>query len=262
MTKGFLRFLRGNTIALLALFVALGGTTYAATSLPRNSVGAKQLKKNAVTNPKIANGAVTGLKIANNSVKGADVLESSLGKVPSASNADNATHATSADTATSATSATNATTVGGASVDSLTIGRSTASTTGGGTSSSCDPSSAAFVDCGNVALTLPRPGRVLIVADAAYDGASSLGYRGDCKLTVDGTQIGASVANGTVYVGAGVGEFIGPGYNGNTQAAMGLNAITDVLPAGAHTLALQCNQAGGSIEFQETSVSAVMIGAG
>jgi len=27
MTKGFLRFLRRNTIALLALFLALGGTT-------------------------------------------------------------------------------------------------------------------------------------------------------------------------------------------------------------------------------------------
>jgi hypothetical protein len=87
MTKGFLRFVRGNTIALLALFVALGGTTYAATALPKNSVGPKQLKKNAVTNPKIANGAVTGAKIANNTVKGADVLESSLGNVPSATNA-------------------------------------------------------------------------------------------------------------------------------------------------------------------------------
>ncbi len=257
MTTGFLRFLRGNTIALLALFVALGGTTYAATSLPKNSVGAKQLKKNAVTNPKIANGAVTGAKIANNSVKGADVLESSLGKVPSASNADNATHATSADTATSATSATNATTVGGASVDSLTLGRSTASTTGGGTSSSCDPGSVVFIDCGNVPLTLPRSGRVLIVADAAFDGANSFGYRGDCELTVDGTRIGASVANGTVSVGAGL---TGPGYNQNAQAATGMNAITDVLPAGAHTFALQCNQAGGTIEFPETSVSAVMIG--
>ncbi len=39
-------------ISLIALFVALGGTTYAATSLPKNSVGTKQLKKNAVTGPK------------------------------------------------------------------------------------------------------------------------------------------------------------------------------------------------------------------
>jgi hypothetical protein len=108
MTRGFLRFLRGNTLALLALFVALGGTTYAATALPNNSVGTKQLKKNAVTNPKIKNAAVTGAKVADNSIKGADVLESSLGKVPSATNADNATHATNADNATHATTANSA----------------------------------------------------------------------------------------------------------------------------------------------------------
>ena len=105
MSRGFLRFLRGNTIALLALFIALGGTTYAATALPKNSVGTTQLKKNAVTNPKIKNNAVNGVKVANNSIKGADVLESSLGKVPTAAKADiatsatNATHATTADTA-------------------------------------------------------------------------------------------------------------------------------------------------------------------
>lgn len=88
MTRGFLRFLRGNTLALLALFVALGGTTYAATALPKNSVGTKQLKKNAVIAPKIKNGAVTTAKIKNDAVTGAQVLESSLAKVPSASNAD------------------------------------------------------------------------------------------------------------------------------------------------------------------------------
>ena len=84
-----------------------------------------------------------------------------------------------------------------------------------------------------------------------------MGYRGDCKLTVDGTQIGASLANGTVSV---AGALAGPGYNQNAQAATGMNAITDVLPAGAHTFAFQCNQAGGTIEFPETYVSAVMIG--
>lgn len=107
MTRGFLRFLRGNTIALLALFIALGGTTYAATSLPKNSVGTKQLKNKAVTAAKIKNGSVTNAKIATNAVTGAkvkddsltgaDVLESSLGKVPTAATADNATHAASAD---------------------------------------------------------------------------------------------------------------------------------------------------------------------
>ena len=88
MTRRFTRFLRRNTIALLALFIALGGTTYAATALPKNSVGPKQLRKNAVTNKKIAKNAVTGAKVKNDSLTGADVLESSLGQVPSAASAD------------------------------------------------------------------------------------------------------------------------------------------------------------------------------
>jgi hypothetical protein len=51
-------------ISLIALFVALGGTTYAAaTSLPANSVGTPQLKNLAVTRTKIANAAVTAAKI-------------------------------------------------------------------------------------------------------------------------------------------------------------------------------------------------------
>ena len=51
-------------LALVALFVALGGTSYAALSIPANSVGSKQLKKNAVTTKKIKNGAVTASKLA------------------------------------------------------------------------------------------------------------------------------------------------------------------------------------------------------
>jgi hypothetical protein len=82
-TKGILDFLSHNTIALIALFVALGGTAYAATALPTNSVGTKQIKKSAVT----------GVKVKDNSITGADVLESSLGKVPSATSADSATSA-------------------------------------------------------------------------------------------------------------------------------------------------------------------------
>jgi len=42
-----------NAIACLALFIALGGAAYAATQLPKNSVGAKQLKKSAVTSVKV-----------------------------------------------------------------------------------------------------------------------------------------------------------------------------------------------------------------
>jgi hypothetical protein len=49
------RHLRRNAVAYLALFVALGGTSYAATALPRNSVGTAQLKADAVTSAKVKN---------------------------------------------------------------------------------------------------------------------------------------------------------------------------------------------------------------
>jgi hypothetical protein len=47
-----------NVISLLALFVALGGTTYAAATLSKNSVGAKQIKKDAVRASEVKSRAV------------------------------------------------------------------------------------------------------------------------------------------------------------------------------------------------------------
>jgi hypothetical protein len=43
-----------NVAATLALFLALGGAAYAATQLPKNSVGTNQLRKESVTAAKIA----------------------------------------------------------------------------------------------------------------------------------------------------------------------------------------------------------------
>lgn len=45
-------------ISFVALLVALGGTSYAVSQLPKNSVGAKQLKQNSVTSPKVKNGSL------------------------------------------------------------------------------------------------------------------------------------------------------------------------------------------------------------
>jgi hypothetical protein len=50
--RGRLTF--ANVVACIALFVALGGVGYAATSLPKNSVGTRQLKKAAVTPAKLS----------------------------------------------------------------------------------------------------------------------------------------------------------------------------------------------------------------
>lgn len=71
-----------NVTATLALIIAVGGASaFAATQLPKNSVGTKQIKKNAVN----------GSKVANDSLTGSDINEPSLASVP------NSDHATSSD---------------------------------------------------------------------------------------------------------------------------------------------------------------------
>lgn len=92
-----------TVVAYLALFVALGGTTYAAVSLPANSVGTKQLRDGAVTASKlhphavgaedVANHSLTGNQIASGSLTGAQILASTLGTVPNANDLDGLTAA-------------------------------------------------------------------------------------------------------------------------------------------------------------------------
>jgi hypothetical protein len=59
MTKALGHF-KNNVIAYLALFVALGGTGYAAVNLPKGSVGTGQLKNHSVTPIKLDRGSIAG----------------------------------------------------------------------------------------------------------------------------------------------------------------------------------------------------------
>jgi hypothetical protein len=59
-------------VACVALVVALGGVSYAATMLPKNSVGTTQLKKKAVTSAKLKKNAVNGAKVKNRTLMAAD----------------------------------------------------------------------------------------------------------------------------------------------------------------------------------------------
>jgi hypothetical protein len=77
-------------VALLALFVAMGGSVYAA-----NKLSGKTIIKNSLP----------GNRIKKNSVTGTQVKESTLGTVPSATNAASATNATNATNAVNATTA-------------------------------------------------------------------------------------------------------------------------------------------------------------
>ena len=61
-----------HVTAGLALFVALGGTSYAAGSLAANSVGSSQIKASAVKSSELAKNAVTSVKVKDGSLLKAD----------------------------------------------------------------------------------------------------------------------------------------------------------------------------------------------
>jgi hypothetical protein len=90
--KSKMRFSPASPIALIALFVALGGVSYAAgttigtSDLQNGAVTKKKLHRNAVGTGKIRTAAVSGEKIADEAVTGAKVNESTLGIVPDAAN--------------------------------------------------------------------------------------------------------------------------------------------------------------------------------
>ncbi|MGH2975064.1 MAG: hypothetical protein ACRDLL_09400 [Solirubrobacterales bacterium] len=73
------RLTYANVMVTILAFIVLGGGAYAATQLPKNSVGKKQIKNGAVTRAKIADGAVDGSKVADHSLRAGDLSPSTLG---------------------------------------------------------------------------------------------------------------------------------------------------------------------------------------
>src|SRR4051812_3825741 len=98
-----------NVVATLALVLAVGGTSYAASQ-----INGKNLK----------NRSVAGKKLKKNTVTGTEVREAKLGKVPSATRADSAAqadNAATADTAAGSTTSANASKLGGATPESYRV---------------------------------------------------------------------------------------------------------------------------------------------
>jgi hypothetical protein len=96
-------------VALLALFVALGGSSYAAVK-----IGARDIQRGAVGTRAIANNSVRSADIHDATVSGADVKDDSLTNADidnthlSAKSAETAAHAATASSASTASNATNA----------------------------------------------------------------------------------------------------------------------------------------------------------
>ena len=229
-------------IACLALFVAFGGVGYAAAT-----IGSAAIVDNSIKSKDVRNNDLRGKDVRTNTLKGADVDESSLGKVPSAANADaaaTAAHASNADNAANAANAANADTVGGIGPDALTIGRSALG--------SCEPG-AAFTNCTSVVLSMPRPGRVLLNAGGQWhsDDAAGTSVRGLCRINLDGNPLTGVTEEGSLSQQT----------DGNQEQALaGVTAVTGVLPAGDHTFTVACSDDVGDMDFTDVRLSAVLLG--
>lgn len=82
-------------VALVALFLSLGGVSYGVAT---GSIGSRDIKNNAVRGKDIRNRTLSGIEIKHNSLGGAQVKEDTLGKIPSAASADSAASAQDAQT--------------------------------------------------------------------------------------------------------------------------------------------------------------------
>ena len=105
-------------VALAALFVALGGSSYAAIkvgsgNIKRGAVGTRAVANNSIRSADVRNGDLTGRDVKNDSLTNSDIDNAGL-------RAKSADTAKAADSATTATTATNANALGGITATGFT----------------------------------------------------------------------------------------------------------------------------------------------
>jgi hypothetical protein len=240
-------------VALLALFVALGGTGYAVTT-----INGKNLK----------NRSVAATKLKANQVGGAEIDESKLAKVPSAKQADsaaNAAHATSADNAdvaansntavsaqtaasaghaTTADTASNVSKVGGVDAAKLNVA-------GEGAAASCDPDKTNLFQgpCATATLDLPATSSVLVIASGGWYGFSGVA-NGTCDLGVAQPAGGRSVS---------LGEALTAHNAAANSGAWSVNDLFTGVPAGTTQFNVTCFEGSGDLRITSAHITAVRL---
>jgi hypothetical protein len=151
------RFTSAHLIALMALFIALSGTSYAASRIipSRNTVGSTQIKKNAITSSKVKDG----------SLKKVDFKAGELPKGDTGATGGQGPKGDKGDTG--ATGATGATGVTGAPGTAAAYARFTA------TGAILDTSAGKVITAANLQTPLPATG-VYCFGGLPFDPASAM----------------------------------------------------------------------------------------
>jgi hypothetical protein len=224
-------------ISMVALFVALGGVSYAAAT-----IGSAEIKNNSVRSKDVKNGDLRGKDLKANTIGGSRVLESSLGKVPSAAKADTAG---SAGTAGSATTASNADALSGVGLNDLVRGNDSYDAL-------CNPTNATFIDCTGATITLPRTSKVMIQTSGEWY-ASATPSRGTCVLQQNEVTISDAFQ---------LGELTNNTDSTHEAAMPSFLDVRGPLPAGNYRFEVSCNEPEGDIAVTDLRTSVVMVGNG
>lgn len=207
------------------ILILSGGTAYALDG--HNTVFSDDIVNGEVKTADIGDGqvrsvdvandttgfALRGADVANGSLTRADVDESTLGLVPEALSA----------------------TLGG-------LGRSTSN-------HGCDPESETLETCATVSMTLPAPGRVLLIGRvrAITDDGETVGY-GSCNF---GTNFSGPITSSSVSI------FV----NNTTLGQVPLAIVTPVIGADSVSFGIDCNEddLAGGIHYDFISLTAVAL---
>ncbi len=194
-------------IAVVALMVALGGTTYAVNALPRNSVGNEQLRKNSVGNAELRKNAVTSAKVKNRSLLAVDFKPGQLNRLVPTSIGPTGQQGTSgANGATGATGGTGATGPDGPVGDTGALGPTGVQGPAGlswGTSIAGAPTgSVTGCTTGDLAaavVTVTRTARLMISGQARLSANGQTGGRLITDLRTSGSATLGSVDTGAPF---------------------------------------------------------------
>jgi hypothetical protein len=225
-----------NVMATFAVFVALGGSSYAAIK-----VTGKNVKDSSLTGKDVRNSSLTTSDVKNRSLLAGDFKSGQLPAGGSGPTGPPGPPGPKGETGSQGGPGT----PGQPGATGPTFGRS-------GTNS-CNPDSTVFIDCATTGLiTLPAAGRVLLVGAGAWDNHGGIAPNaGSCQLRVDDTTLVGPV---TLF-----GESTSTHTFPNEPGGLALTGVTASLPAGTHKFDLECNETTSNV-FVSASISAVLLG--
>jgi hypothetical protein len=227
-----LTHLKANAIAYAALFVALGGTSYAAVKLPAGSVGTKELRRDAVTKTRIHRDAVTSLRVLDHTLKAVDFAPGQLKAGPKG---DQGPTGAKGDTGARGDVGP---TLGVAGLDA-------------GCCPSLDPSPDDPTSTKTVTLTTRARLFVLGSNRVRIQGCTSATCTKSWGLTVDGVPVAGSERRAEAQIGA-------EGF-----ATLTPFGVTDVLEPGTHTIGLTQKPGTGNLmaaTFAGSHLAAIALG--